>query len=265
MRLDSLSLFVGTSECNGKCSHCAGTPLRKYAPTDDGVIDKDLIYKTIKDCYERGARYLSLSSSGEPTLSPLSVTKVLKLIYESKKEGIEFSPINMYSNGILIGEDKNFCDRYLSLWKDYGLTTLYITIHDADKRKNAKAYGIRSYPSLVDIVDRIHDANLLMRANLMLSRKTISSADKFISTVQYLKEIGIDAISAWPIRGMDDKIDPKLSLSDDELDEIGNWIMKQGSAYKIRLLQEKSQTEYKKINKLTLFPDGTLSDTWCNQ
>jgi len=115
--LNSLSIFVGTAQCNGHCVHCAGVPLRKYAPKEDGVIDKDLIYRTVKECYNKGARYLSISSSGEPTLSPLAVTRTLELVNGCREEGIGFSPINLYSNGIRIGEDKSFCDKYLFLWK----------------------------------------------------------------------------------------------------------------------------------------------------
>ncbi|MDP3027449.1 MAG: hypothetical protein Q8N63_07085, partial [Nanoarchaeota archaeon] len=86
--INSLSIFVGTGQCNANCAHCAGEIYRKSAPTEDGVIDEDLIHKTLRSCYEKGARYLSISSSGEPTLSPLSVTKALKLVNECKKEGI---------------------------------------------------------------------------------------------------------------------------------------------------------------------------------
>jgi len=222
--LSSLSLFVGTSKCNGKCAHCAGIPLRKYAPTEDGIIDEKLISKTIKECYDNGARYLSISSSGEPTLSPLAVTKTLTLINNYKNAGIIFSPINLYSNGIRIGNDKNFCDKYLSLWKNLGLTTLYVTVHNINEIENAKIYGIEKYPPLELILSRIHNNNLLMRANLVLSKKTIDTAEKFIDTVTYLKNIGADYISAWPIRDQKDKLDIMLSPHKEELDKIDNWI-----------------------------------------
>ena len=100
MALKSLSLFVGTGDCNGNCRHCAGRPLRKYAPKHDREIDLDLVYETMKECYCLGARSLSISSSGEPTLSPLSLTKLFELIKKVKNKGVEYSPINLYSNGI---------------------------------------------------------------------------------------------------------------------------------------------------------------------
>ncbi|MBU1855240.1 MAG: hypothetical protein KKF89_05945, partial [Nanoarchaeota archaeon] len=234
------------------------------APKEDGIIDKDLIYKTIKDCYEQGARYLSISSSGEPTLSPISVTKTLRLIYECRNERIEYSPINLYSNGIRIGEEKIFCDNYLPLWKDLGLTTIYVTVHDVDEVKNAIAYRIENYPPLDLVVSRIHDANLLMRANLVLSKKTMNSFDKFVSTVKHLKNIDVDSVSAWSIRNKEDRVDPDLSPLEEELDKIERWVESQNPEHKIRLLREKSKIAYKIGQKLTLFPNKTLSNTWCN-
>jgi molybdenum cofactor biosynthesis enzyme MoaA len=264
-KINSLALLVGTGQCNAHCNHCAGIIHRKYAPKKDGIINSDLIYKTIKYCYGRGARALSLSSSGEPTLSPVSVTKVLKLVYGCRKEGIEFSPINLYSNGIKIGEDKTFCDKYLYSWKDKGLTRIYITVHDIDENKNAKIYGVKSYPSLEVVSSRIHNANLLMRANLVLTKNNIGTLEKFITTIKSLKNIGMDLISAWPIRNIDDKVDLEKSPLKQELDKIQDWIQENpGFRKDVRLLREDNHLLYQTGQKLTLFPDGTLSNTWCN-
>ncbi len=263
-KLNSLSLFVGTGQCNANCSHCAGVPLRRYAPKEDGTLDKDLIYKTIKACYEQGARNLSISSSGEPTLSPLSVTKTLELINGCRKEKIEFSSLNLYSNGIRIGEDKGFCNTYLPFWRSLGLTTIYITVHDIDEKENAKIYGITSYPPLDLVLSRIHSADLLMRANIILRKDTICTFAKFVSSVEYLKRLGVDGVSAWPIRGKDDKVDQKLSPLEEELDNMENWVENHDPKYKIRLLKEKSRVASQTGQKLTLFPDGTLSNSWCN-
>lgn len=263
-RLDSFSLFIGTGKCNANCEHCAGMPLRKYAPVQDGIIDRDLFYETIKNCYSNGARYLSLSSSGEPTLSPLAVTKTFELIKECEKEGIKFSPINLYSNGIRIGEDEEFCKQYLPIWKRYGLTSFYITVHNINENKNAEIYRVNSYPSLERILSRIHDADLVVRGNLVLSKKTVHTSEDFISTVKKMENIGFDSISAWSVRGMDDKIDYMQAPSEEELDKMEDWINYKNSKIKIKLLREKDRARYEKGEKLTLFPNGILSNSWCN-
>lgn len=259
--LNSLSLFVGTGECNGNCKHCAGKPLRMYAPKEDGVIDEPLIRRTISDCYALGARYLSLSSSGEPTLSPRSISRAMEILYEFSLKGMKFNPINLYSNGIRIGEDRSFCEMYLPLWKGNGLTTVYVTVHDVDEKKNAVAYGIEKYPSLERVVNEIHRFGLLMRANLVLNRETIGTFDKFVSTVNGLKNLGVDYISAWPIRDLDDSPDLNLGPEKGEISKMEEWSRAQSG---VRLLTENSREAYQKGKKLTLFPDGTLSSSWCN-
>jgi MoaA/NifB/PqqE/SkfB family radical SAM enzyme len=264
--LSSLSLFVGTGNCNANCNHCAGKPLRKYAPEKDGVINETLINETLKKCYVRGARYLSISSSGEPTLSPLAVTRTLELVNICKNEGLEYSPINLYSNGIRIGEDSSFCKEYLSLWKNLGLTTIYLTIHNLDEKRNAQIYGVKSYPKFEDIFFKIHNAKLKIRANLVLSKNTIPYVDDFIFTILALRKKGVDSVSAWPIRTLDDKVNVELAPIKSELDKMNIWVKENSNSnFLIRLLMEENQELYKKGKKLTLFPDGTLSSTWCNQ
>lgn len=259
-KITSLSILVGSRYCNANCKHCAGKIYRKNAPKKDTVNIK-LIEKTLRDSYKHGARYLSISSTGEPTLSPLSITKVLKLANKLKHEGIKFSPINLYSNGIKIGNSKLFSDYYLPLWKSLGLTRLYITIYNLDPEKNAKVYNINSYPEIKKIISRIHSAGLLMRANLILSKKTINTTKQFVQTISALKKLGIDMISAWPIKDKHDNISKTLSPSKKELKKMQNWLIKNPDKT-IKLLLE--ENNILRTKKLTLFPDGSLSDRWCN-
>lgn len=265
MKVNSLAIFIGTGECNANCEHCAGLIHRKYSPKQDGIIDYDLLNKTLRTCYEQGARALSISSSGEPTLSPKSVTSALNLVSKLREEGIKYMPINLYSNGIRIGEDKEFAENFLTQWRNLGLNYVYITVHDTNANENARIYQVKSYPDLELIIKRIHDAGLLMRANLVLNRKTINTFDKFVSTVQALRTIGSDAIAAWPIRNMDDQFDRELSPDYQELKKMEEWVEKnQNEKCKIRFLTEKSRVKYQSGQKLTLFPNGKLSNTWCN-
>jgi len=137
-------------------------------------------------------------------------------------------------------------------------------VHHPDEKKNAKAYGIKEYPSLDIIISRIHYAGLLLLANLVLSRETIYTAHNFSHVVTTLLDKGVDAISAWPKRTPDDKIDHSITPLESEMDAMTSWI-KKNNLDMIRLLREKDKKVYRTGQKLTLFPDGTLSNTWCHQ
>jgi len=45
---------------------------------------------------------------------------------------------------------------------------------------------------------------------------------------------------------------------------MGEWVKNQDPKDKIKLLREKSKVAYQSGQKLTLFPNGILSNTWCN-
>jgi molybdenum cofactor biosynthesis enzyme MoaA len=263
--LESIALLVGKGKCNANCKHCAGKIHRQYAPKKDGILDSDLIYKTLNSCYNKGARRLSISSSGEPTISPKTITKTFEIVDCLKKENKIFSDIHLYSNGIVIGENNNFCDTYLSLWKSFGLKSVYITVHDIDEKKNAEIYGIKKYPNLNIILSRIHDFGLTARANIVLSKNNISDAQKFFYLADKLSKIGFDKIVAWSIRGEFDNLDPNLAPEKSELDKMEKLIINDKNLFgKVFIHTEKDQLKYKENKKLTLFPNGVLSNTWCS-
>lgn len=264
-KVSSVSVFVGTGNCNARCKHCAGLIHRKYAPAEDQLVDKNLIYRTLEFCHHRGARSLSISSSGEPTLSPNSVTELLELVNQLEQDQLRFDKINLYSNGIRIGEDEEFVQTYLLDWWILGLSSIYITVHSANESENAKIYGVPAYPSLRTIVSRIHSVNISVRANVVLSRSSVSTLERFSELVASLKEIGFDSVSAWPIRGADDKLDPLLSPEGEEMRKMSDWAAKNTSdAFVIRVLGEEHHKLYEVGQKLTLFPNGKLSNSWCN-
>ena len=66
-------------------------------------------------------------------------------------------------------------------------------------------------------------------------------------------------------RNNDDVIDPILAPKLEELIKMKEWIKSNcNSGFNLRLLLEDSKSVYRDGEKLTLFPDGTLSNTWCN-
>ncbi len=261
-KLESLALIVGTGKCNASCGHCAGIPLRQHAAKYDGEIDEKLIYDTLIKCYERGARRLAINSSGEPTLSPVSMTKVLQMVKGMESKEIKFDSIHVYSNGIRIGEDEEFCKQYLPIWRECGLDTVYVTVHNIDNKKNAQIYRVEKYPPLETVISRIHDAKMKMRANIVLSKNTIYTSNELIDSIKYLSNIGADKISAWPVRDMYDYLDIINAPSTEEMKKMQKWILG-NPQYNARIILEEDRGVYSQGLKLTLFQNGKLSNSWC--
>lgn len=263
-KVTSVAILIGRGICNARCEHCAGEIHRLNAPHEDGVVDEKLIKTILRKCFLKGARSLSISGSGEPTLSPKAVTKTLKIAAGLREEGVDYSFIHLYSNGIRFGESEEFVSRYLPLWKSLGLRAIYITVHDVGPEKNAEAYGVKKYPNLATVVKRIHSAGMAVRANLVLCKSTICTFESFSSSVAALAEMGFDAISAWPIRDPDkDQVDRSKSPDEIELEKMFAWTACSRLRIPVRVLLEKERNVYQNRHKLTLLPDGTLSNSWC--
>ncbi|MBS3094355.1 radical SAM protein [Candidatus Pacearchaeota archaeon] len=191
MNLQNIALFVGTGKCNANCAHCAGSIHRENMPKEDKVVDENLFYRTLKYAYENGARSLSLTSGGEPTIAPNSVTRTLEIA-----QNFDFRKIKLYTNAIRIGKSLKFSKNYLPLWQSKGLTDIYWTVYSISPEKNAQIFRIKSYPSLELIINRIHEADLKVRANIVLSKNNICNLEKFKEIVTWLKNYGVDNIAA---------------------------------------------------------------------
>jgi cyclic lactone autoinducer peptide len=255
MSLQNIALFVGTGYCNANCSHCAGSIHQEKMPKEDKVVDPDLFYQTLRDAYEMGARSLSLTSGGEPTLAPNSVTETLEIA-----QNFDFSKIKLYTNGIRIGRSKKFSERYLPLWKSKRLTDIYLTVHSLSPENNARIFGIKSYPNLELIINRIHYADLRVRANIVLSRNNISDLEKFKEMVIGLQKHGVDNIAAWPVRDEKDEYDVDNAPPLSEIQKMREWSEHDDT---IQVQTEEHHKLYKNKLKLGLFPDGKLSSDWC--
>jgi MoaA/NifB/PqqE/SkfB family radical SAM enzyme len=181
-----------------------------------------------------------------------------------RKEGADYPSVHLYTNGIRVGKDEAFARRYLPLWKSLGLETLYVTVHDVDPVRNARIYGVKKYPDLETIVRRIHAAGLKVRANMVLAKTTTHTLEVFVHMVTELQSIGFDAVTAWPIRGDDDRIDRSLAPPEVELMRMSSWTQRHTRPHApVRLLLDSDRMAYESGQKLTLFPNGTVSNKWC--
>ena len=151
-KIYSVSALVGNGACNANCGFCAGAYLRPQAK------ENPKYYKNLEAAIKLSARYggwsLSLTSSGEPTCDPDSLTKALEVYQNCANQGAYFPNVNLFTNGILLG-DKNFCENYLPKWKKQGLTNIALSIHSENEEEQAKASGLKTYPHFEDIRENV--------------------------------------------------------------------------------------------------------------
>jgi len=268
-KIDGISILVGTAECNARCHDCAGRQHRKNASEKDGEIDEARLREVLDYCLKRDCRYITLTGSGEPTLSPLSVTATLEVIKKHGRRRKEnFAPINLYTNGIRLGTEPDFAGRFLPTWKELGLTTVYISVYSIDEDRNAIAFGIGRYPRFEGIFHKIKECGLKLRTSIILKKGYTDSADKFRELCERFFKLGVDNISAWPLKDGNDYISA-MAPSRNVLEEISELVSGRDRIFPdypgrtIRLLLGDSETKENLGKKIALFQDGTVSDVWC--
>jgi sulfatase maturation enzyme AslB (radical SAM superfamily) len=277
-KIYSVSAVIGNGTCNGNCSFCAGRYLRPQ------VNSSSSYWKNYKAAIRLSARYggwsLSLTGSGEPTCDPESITKALQYYDECAREGAYFPNVNLFTNGILFG-DRSFCDKWLPKWKSLGLTNIAISIHSADNEKQAKVYGVSSYPMFDIIRQNIEMYGIGVRATLLLRNGEIDNVSSFSEAIDFLIFLGYNNITAWPV-GNPDGSPNEYTPSGWNLMKIRWWLKRNaifchghvwgGGVYDyngnlIRITNYVTKHNPKKdyVRQLVVFQDGTVAYSWIRE
>jgi len=280
-KIYSVSALVGNGACNANCDFCAGKYLRPQAKESR---ESALYHKNLEAAIKLSARYggwsLSLTSSGEPTCDPGSLTKALEVYQKCAKEGAYFPNVNLFTNGILFADDE-FCNTYLPGWKKLGLTNIAVSIHSVDEKEQAQAYNLKTYPALEKIVDNIEKLGLGVRTTLLLRKDGVDTAKKYEMAVGKLIEKGIDNITSWPI-GNPDGTRNKHTPSRLGLLGIKRWLSRNakmchghvwgGGVYDykgniLRITDYVTKHNPKKdfVRQLVVFQDGTVAYSWIKE
>lgn len=277
-KIYSVSALVGDGRCNGNCGFCAGKIYRKEAGENDNY------YKNLEAAIKLSARYggwsLSLTSSGEVTCDPDSLTRALGVYDKCAKEGAYFPNVNLFSNGILFGNPE-FCEKYLPGWRKLGLNNVAISIHGVSEREQAEAYGLKSYPPLERIVENIRAHGLGVRGTLLLRKGGVDNAAKYERAVHTLIDKGIDNITSWPI-GNPDGTKSEYTPSWWGILGVRMWLRRNallchghewgGGVYDykgniLRITDYVTKHDPKKdfVRQLVVFHDGTVAYSWIRE
>lgn len=196
-KIFSVSVVVGSNRCNAKCSFCGGRQHRASACNRDSTTyENEVGLRTaLRLAKQMGAWTISLTGSGEPTLSPQQVSRVLKIVQE---EG-PFPIVQLFTNGIKIGGDSWAFQSTLLEWKALGLSTICLSIHDFD---SSSVYGVPT-PKPADIIEWIHAAGLYVRATVVLQKGHIDSLCKYKQMLNFLAASGADMVTSWNVVNTD--------------------------------------------------------------
>jgi len=274
-KIYSVSALIGNGSCNANCDFCAGKYLRPEA--EENKDHSRSLEAAIKLSARYGGWSLSLTSSGEPTCDPDSLTRALEVYKKCADQGAYFPNVNLFTNGILFADD-NFCDEYLDSWRDLGLNNVAISLHGVTEEEQAKAYNLESYPSLEKITGNIRDHGLGVRGTLLLRKGGVDSSKKYQDAIHTLIDKGIDNITSWPVGNPDGS---RNEFSPSRLGQLGikTWLWRNakkchghvwgGGVYDykgniLRITDYVTKHDPKKdfVRQLVVFQDSTVAYSW---
>jgi MoaA/NifB/PqqE/SkfB family radical SAM enzyme len=278
-KIYSVSVVVGSDQCNANCKHCGGKVLRHMALDANKGTVKNLKSALVL-CHKYGGWTVSFTGSGEPLLSPDAITRTLEEVRDQEDKGIVFPFLNLFTNGIELVRNPRIKEFYLSKWRRMGLTSVVVSIHDVDHEKNAKAYGVspKDFPRLEEIIKTIRDADLTPRIVLLLNKGYCDNLNDFLRNLDAIKKMGVFMVTSWHLCNNDgtaNAFTPDLW----ELFKIRLFLWSNcqkvfnqvwgGGVYNYHGLSVRVTTyvsEHKPTNdfirQLVVFQDGTMSYSW---
>lgn len=190
MKIQTLSIVVGSNACNARCPYCVSKltgALR--ANTKSNIIKYRNLKKTLLLARQSGVTTVLLTGKGEPTLFPEEIS-----LYLDYLEKFDFPLIELQTNGISL---KDIPDQTLQDWYRAGLNTICLSAADYDSQGNEEIFGTDI--NLWENVERLHEIGFSVRISCVMVKDHIDSVKELLCFVNRCKEEGVEQFTARPV------------------------------------------------------------------
>lgn len=192
MKIQTLSIIVGTTACNAQCSFCVSriTPscgLNKIKKPN--FRNLQVACKFSKDC---GVSTILLTGKGEPLIK-----KHRDLIseYLMQIESYSFPFIELQTNGT---EIINLDPQLLEDWYNLGLTAFIISCVHYETEKNREIYNTY-YPSLETLIKYLHKIGFSVRLSCVMLKEYIDNVKSLLQFIEKCKKWKVEQFTARPV------------------------------------------------------------------
>ena len=280
MKIQTLSILIGSSICNAKCPYCISkmTP-KQGVGLKEPIVNWRNFEKACRLAQLNNVTTILLTGKGEPTLFPNQITKFLK-----KLKRFNFPIIELQTNALIF--EKQEYTKYLEEWYDLGLTIISISITHYEKTKNKEIFTPNSdYINLEKIIEKLHGIGYSVRLSCTMFKGYIDSVTKTKKMIEKAKQWDVEQLSlrkiCKPLKSENKEVfewTTKHTIDEEDYPEIINFLKKKGNKlitlphgsmiYDINgqnvcftdALTIKPETD--NLRQLIFFPDGHLRFDW---
>jgi len=196
MKIQTLSIVVGSAACNARCPFCVS----KMTPPN-GVELKapeprwDRLQKALQFAEMMNVTTVILTGKGEPTLFP---TQLLDYVTEV---GPRFPFVELQTNGLTLMEVDGLA--LLKMMKGRGLTTVALSVVSYDQKSNGRVYLGQErwdkYPDLSKLIARIHDVGLSVRLSVVLCDGGVHGPIGAQRMITFARDNEVEQLSFRPV------------------------------------------------------------------
>ena len=205
MRVQSMSIVVGTRACDAACPFCVSymTGFEQLPKGDPDDINWRNFHTALRYAKLGGVTTVLLTGKGEPTLYPRQITAYLRELKD------QFPTIEMQTNAIRWGREwsggglARETNTYVSMWHDMGLDTVAISTVGIPAEWNKEVYlhhRKSAYPDLAITVGKLRKAGLSVRLCVMMAKGYVDNAEAVLDTVRWAREHDVGQLTFRPIR-----------------------------------------------------------------
>jgi molybdenum cofactor biosynthesis enzyme MoaA len=283
MKIDLYSIVAGSTACNAKCPYCVSkmTPSQGVSSEEPEVNWRNLMIGA-KLARDAGAFTAMITGKGEPTVFPDQLTK-----YVDSLSSAGFPIIELQTNGIFFGEQKEKYASALKAWYYKGLTTIAISVAHHDNEKNRQVFlpHKESYPDLEKTIGMLHDIGYSVRLSCVMAKDYVDSASELEDMIAFSKKNKVEQLTLRPVNKPNKTVDSSVydwadghKLEKQPLEDMEKYLTGNGKPL-LRLshggvvydvggqnvcltnsLTIKPESE--EIRQLIFFPDGHLRYDW---
>ncbi len=283
MRIQTLSILVGSEICNACCPFCVSkmTPLHGIALKEPKVNWRNFKI-ACKLAKQSGVATAMFTGKGEPALFPKQITEYLRILTR-----FEFPFIEIQTNGIAIAEESDKYLSYLKSWYDFGITTIAVSIVHYDAEKNREIYTPhkKTYIDLPGLIKVLHERGFSVRLTCILLEGFIDNPKELQHLVDFAKENRVEQLTITPINKPSDTSNQKIwqwteehQLTKKQLSGVIRYVGNKGTQL-MRLIHGAKvydlagqniclnnclalRADSEDMRNLIFFPDGHLRYDW---
>jgi len=193
MKIQTLSILVGSKACNARCPFCVSKM------THSGNMDNKPpkinwrnLHVAIKLAKASGVTTVMLTGKGEPTLWIDTIDAYLKKLED------QFPLMEIQTNGIALHD---VTDETLQRWYRRGITTIAISVSHWEDEKNKEIYLPHKdkYPPLENLIKRLHDIGFSVRLNCVMTKNLIGALGDVLKFVEFAKLNDVEQVTLTPV------------------------------------------------------------------